>query len=81
MLSLSGLFLCVLGEEVEAVLGAEDSDNVESVFRRDFCTRRTVRGLMTLPFDDLRVAAKSETITKRIIHIMILGKFLFPSLF
>ena len=65
MLSLSGLFLRVSGKAAAAAeLGDEDPDNVESVIRRDFCIRRAVRGLMTLPFDDLRVADKSEMITK-----------------
>lgn len=37
ILSLSGLFLRVSGEEAaEAELGAEDPDNVESAIRRDF---------------------------------------------
>lgn len=71
MLSLSGLFLRVSGKEAAAELGAEDPDNVESIIRRDFCIRRVVRGLMTLPFDDLRVAGKSEIIAKQITHTMI----------
>lgn len=71
MLSLSGLFLRVSGKEAAAELGAEDPENAESVIRRDFCIRRAVRGLTTLPFDDLRVADKSEIITKRIIHTTI----------
>lgn len=64
MLSLSGLFLRVSGKEGAAELGAEDPENAESVIRRDFCIRRAVRGLKTLPFDSLRVADKSEMITK-----------------
>jgi hypothetical protein len=68
MLSLSGLFLRVSGKAAAAELGAEDPDNVESVIRRDFCIRRAVRGLTTLPFDDLRVADKSEMNTQQITH-------------
>jgi hypothetical protein len=70
MLSLSGLFLRVSGKEAAAELGAEDLDNVEFIIRRDFCIRRVVRGLMTLPLDNLRVADKSEIITKQITHTL-----------
>jgi hypothetical protein len=71
MLNLSGLFLRVSGKDTAAELGVDDPDNVESIIRRDFCIRRAVRGLMTLPFDDLRVADRSEMITKQITHTMI----------
>jgi len=71
MLSLSGLLRRVSGKEAAAELGDEDPDNIESIIRCDFCTRRAVRGLMTLPFKDLRVADKSEMITKQITHTMI----------
>jgi hypothetical protein len=70
MLSLSGLFLRVSGEEAAAELGAEDPENVESVIRCGLCIRRAVRGLTTLPFDNLRVAGKPEMITKQITHTM-----------
>jgi len=66
MLSLSGLFLRVSGKEAAAELGVEDPDNIESLIRCDFCIRRAVRGLMPLSFNGLRVADKSEMITKQI---------------
>jgi len=71
MLSLSGLFLRVSGKEAAAELGDEEPDNVESINRCDFCIRRAVRGLMTLPFNDLRVADKSEMNARQITHAMI----------